>query len=194
MSPSRAFLLALGLGALALGGCDLYDDDDGGFDDPGLEAVYVDFALDRDDYFLSEDGLVASFESSDINDSDEREAVEDALLGADEGAIVLLYVDGSLLFENGGGTWTALPVTRAYEAVGDDGVPYVDYTVTYSYSYDDGDLYFDVFSSAELDFDTVLPGEIFCRLVTLPAFGLRANAGLDLTDYEAVRQAFALPE
>lgn len=196
MSPSRFLLLLAVLGSVvALGGCDFGDDDDF-IPDTGSEAVYVDFSFDGDEYIPSEDGRIASFESSQISDADERDAVEDALAGADEGAIVLLYADGSLLFENGEGTWTALPATVGYENVGNDDVPYVDFTVTYSYSYDDQDLYFDAFSSARLGelFDDILPSQLDFRLVTLPASELRVNAGLDLNDYEAVRRAYALPE
>jgi hypothetical protein len=196
MSPFRQFLL-LPLLAAALvtsAGCDFSEDDDPIFVDSDI--VYVDFSLDSDDYVLNSEGLVATFESSDIDDDDEREAVEDALAGADEGALVLLYVEGSLLFGDGAeDTWAALPVTQAYEAVGDDGVPYVDYTVTYSYSYGDSDLYLDALSSAVLDFDTIFPEDrIDFRLVAAPASRAVALAGVNLRDYEAVRQAFALPE
>lgn len=187
--PLSVFALAV----LGLVGCDYNDDGDDNFLDDS-DAVYVDFSFDRDNYQLSENGLIASFESSDIESSAERNAVEDALLGANDGALVLLYADGELVFENGAGTWTALPITVAYEATDTGGVPYVDYTVTYSYSYDDGDLYFDVLSSAALDFDTVLPQEVFCRLVVAPADALLGKTGLDYTNYEAVRRAFNLPD
>ena len=191
----RRSLTALALVALlSLAACDLTDDDDG----PIIvdsDIVYVDFSFDGDEYRLSEDGLIASFESDDIDDRDERDAIAAALSGAADGALVLLYVDGSLLFGDGGdGTWAALPVTQAYEAVGSDGVPYVDYTITYAYSFDDADLYFDAFSSAQLDWEDAFPSLIDFRLVTAPASAFATAGRVDVRDYEAVRQVLGLPE
>jgi hypothetical protein len=195
-SPRRPRLAALALAALLpLAACDFSDDDDGPIVGDS-DIVYVDFSFDGDEYRVSEDGLIASFESDEIDDADEREAVQDALAGANDGALVLLYVDGELVFGAGGaGTWTALPITQAFENPDE---PFVDYTVTYSYSYDDADLYFDAFTSAEdppLDWSTAFPSRIFFRLVTAPAYAFaRAGAHVDTRDYEAVRRALALPE
>jgi len=196
MSPLRHRLRPLTVAVVlaALAGCDFSDDDGPIIGDS--DVVYVDFSFDDDDYVLNGDGLIASFESDNLSDSGERRAIEDALAGAMEGALVLLYADGSLLYgASGEGTWAALPVTQAYEAVGSDGVPYVDYTVTYSYSFDDSDLYFDATSSAQLDWSTAFPSRLDFRLVTAPAYAFaRAGSRVDVRDYEAVRQALALPE
>jgi hypothetical protein len=194
-SPLRRLLGALALAALLpLAACDLTDDDGPIVGDSDI--VFVDFSFDADDYVLSDDGLIASFVSSDIDDDDEREAIEDALAGAADGALVLLYVDGSLLFGSGAeGTWAALPVTQGFE---DPNEPFVSYTITYSYSYDDADLYFDALTSAEdppLDWSTVFPeDQIDFRLVTAPASAFATAGAIDLRDYEAVRRALALPE
>src|SRR5690606_36772564 len=190
--PLRPLLAALGL-AVVLGGCDFSDDDDDVI--VGPDVVLVRFSFDGDQYQLSADGLIASFESDAIEDASERRDVQDAVAGAADGALVLLYVDGGLVFDGGEGTWAALPVTSAYEAVSDDGTPYVDYTIMYACSCDDADLYYDAFSSAQLDFDTVFPCVLDFRLVVAPASAFAvAGAEVDLRDYEAVRRALDLPE
>src|SRR5690606_13834675 len=102
--PLRPLLAALGL-AVVLGGCDFSDDDDDVI--VGSDIVLVRFSFDGDQYQLSADGLIASFESDEIEDASERRDVQDALAGAADGALVLLYVDGGLVFDGGEGTWAA---------------------------------------------------------------------------------------
>src|SRR5690606_42019723 len=88
--PLRPLLAALGL-AVVLGGCDFSDDDDDVI--VGSDIVLVRFSFDGDQYQLSADGLIASFESDEIEDASERRDVQDALAGAAGGALVLLYVE-----------------------------------------------------------------------------------------------------
>ena len=200
-------LLSLGLvAALALGAsaCDSYDDDDDG---PGYGVAVVDFDLDGDDFELSADGQVASFASDDIASDRARDDVREVLRNAGSGALVMLYADNSLILEGTEGSYTALPVTVGQEilVVGEEGQDDVTtLAVTYSYSFDDADLYFDVLSSTPLaasgddviSFDDFLPNRIDLRLVTVPAdlyYG-KAGARVDLRDYEAVKQAFNLPD
>ena len=194
-----ATLLALAF-SFSLAACDVtevyevYEDDD--------EVRVVDFSFDRDDYDLSDDGRVASFESDDVRSSD-REAIEAALATAGDGALVMLYADNALILdvETTGQTYTALPVTKGFEIELGDGTPVVDIVVTYTYAFDNEDLYFDVLSSAALDFDGFLPGEIDLRLVTVQADVFNAKkaeltaAGkrpLDVRDYAQVAAAFGL--
>ncbi len=190
---------ALVLAALALApGCDTYDDNNE--DDDRINVVT--FSFDGDDATISDDGRIASFDTDDIASANDQTAVEDALDEADLGGVVLLYADGGLVFDGGEGTWTALPLTRAFEAVNAADELFVDFTATYSYSYDDADLYFDVLSSAEFDglsdedYATVIPSQIELRLVTIREddFADARAAGVDFESYAAVRQAFALPE
>lgn len=185
-SPARLFLvLALTLGLAA---CDTTE-----VVEISNEIRVVDFSFGFDEYELSEDTRTASFVSDNIEDGSDREAVREALDDADLGAVVLLYADNTLILEGiEEGTFQALPVTTGVEGVvtvdGTD-VPYVDYIVTYSYAFDDADLYFDVFSTARADsfdpedefafFDSFLPDEIDLRLVTIPAETFSARTGLD---------------
>lgn len=201
LHPLRLVLAAfLALPLILTSGCDIYEDDEDELDDDDIAVV--EFSFDGDDASISEDDRIASFDTDDVTSSSDRAAVEDALDGADEGAVVLLYADGGLLFEGGEGTWTALPVTRGLERLDTGGAPYVEYTLTYSYSYDDADLYFDVLSSIDLDtltdeeYAVAVPGQIDLRLVTVRegAFLEAQAAGVDFQSYEAVRRAFALPE
>ena len=200
MRTATLALLAALLPTLAA--CDSYYDDD---DDVFVRVV--DFELDTDGYDLSGDGLTASFDTDDIQGNADQDEVEDALRLAGDGALVLLYADNELILdvETTGQTYTALPVTKGFEAVDDDGLPFVDYTVTFTYAFDNEDLYFDVISSAALDFDTLFDalgvgGEIEFRLVTLEADVFAAKTaglgktGIDLRNYEQVKSVFGLPD
>lgn len=110
-----------------------------------------------------------------------------------DGGVVLLYARGDLIFIGGGaeGTWTALPYTQGIEAVGSDGVPYVDYTITYSYSYGVNRLYLDVISSAAGLVEDYIPANIPFRLVTIPP-GAPLIQGIDLSNYDEVEAAYGL--
>ena len=199
-----ATLLALAL-ALSLTACDItevYEDN--------TEVRVVDFEFDGDDYTLSDDGLVASFESDDVRSGNDRDAIESALRTAGDGALVMLYAENSLILDvEPGATYTALPVTKGFERViiidpedPEQDEPVVDITVTYTFAFDNEDLYFDVLSSAALDFDGFLPDDIELRLVTIDGTLFNAKqaelqaagkTGLDIRDYAAVAAAFDLP-
>ncbi|MFN3596874.1 MAG: hypothetical protein ACK41D_06350 [Rubricoccaceae bacterium] len=186
--PAAALAAALFVAA----GCDSYVQ--------RSEVRVVDFSLDGRAYTVSTDGRVATFESDDITNTARRSAVRSALATAGDGALVLLYADNSLVLDvTPGQSWMALPVTRGFEAVDAAGVPYVDYFVTYTYAFDNDDLYFDVVSTAQLstipaaELDLVIPRRIDLRLVTIPA-GSILKHHVDLKNYEAVRAAYGLPD
>lgn len=203
MSLRLTLLASLAL-VVSVGACDSYYDDD---DDRG-DVVVVDFTIDGDGYEVSDDGLVASYDTDDIESASDRDGIAFALREAGDGALVAAYIDSELVLavEGTGQTYSALPLTRGYEGlpivIDEDGdgtpeeIPYVDFTVTYEYSFDNEDFYFDVTSSAALEWADFLPREIDMRVVTIPAdvYYARAGARVDLHDYEAVRAAFNLPD
>lgn len=206
-SPLLAVALVATLG-LSLTACDDYrdDDDDGG---RAYGVTVVDFGLDGDDFSISDDGQVASFESDDIVSEGSRNDVRRALADAGSGALVMLYADNSLILEGTEGSYTALPVTVGQEIIVTDGADgdsddVTTLAITYTYSFDDADLYFDVLSTTPLEasgdgflsFDDFLPNRIDLRLVTVPAdlYYNKAGARVDLRDYEAVKRAFNLPD
>lgn len=159
-------------------GCDTYQD----VVVIGNDIIVRNFSFDGGDLDVSDDGTIGSYhrEVSELNSDI-----------ADDGA-VLLYADGELLFGTGGsGTWTALPVTVG---VDEDGDEYIDYSLTYSFSYDIQDLYVDLIGSSPLDFGG-LPRTDF-RLVMIPGnlYVGNAKTGIDYTNYEAVQEAFGLSD
>lgn len=193
--------------------CDTYVDRDD--DAPYLRVI--DFELDTDGYALSADTRTASFDTDDIQQNDDRDNVEDALRLAGDGALVLLYADNELILDvqTTGQTYAPLPVTVGYEVELDSGLPVVEYTVTYTYAFDNQDLYVDVISSARSDsfpggdrnpgalFDGLLPNEIEMRLVTLEAdvvyskqaqLNAQGKTGIDFRNYEQVKAVFGLPD
>lgn len=219
MRALLTLLLLVGAG-LSVSACDTYDNGyDDGYTDGQSERPrvrVVDFELDGDDYAVSTDGFVASFESDDIRSQSERTALEAALRTAGDGAIVVAYIDTELVIDTRGTgqTYSALPITRAQDAfvefdVNNDGTVspgegllYVDYVLSYEYSFDNEDFYFDVVSSASGNdftggarafFDAVIPLDVRLRVVTIPA-DLFNKTSVDLTDYNAVRAAFDLSE
>ncbi|HEX8386128.1 MAG TPA: hypothetical protein VF576_08090 [Rubricoccaceae bacterium] len=216
--PTRPLLLAAL--AVSFSACDSYNNgyDDGyydGIDDaPTGGATVVDFTLDRDDYEISDDTQVASFESDRIGEASDLADLRSALASAGEngGALVAAYVVTDV--RDDGRTYSALPLTRAEDAFvafdvdndgtveAGEGVAYVDYTLAYEYSFDDQDFYFDVVSSARGDtfpggeeafFDAVISDDIEVRVVTVPADEFNRSA-VDMTDYAAVAAAYNLPD
>ena len=197
-------LLALAAFVVSASGCDtteIYE----------ARATYVDFRLDTSDRDnrISDDGRIASFDDDDVTSSDDQRRLKNALARAGDGALVVAYINSDLLFSGSttGQTYSALPLTRGYEALLDldgDGTgetPTVDFTIAYEYSFDNGNFYFDVTSSADLftisqnDIDNLVPDNIDFRVVTLPASAAnRAGARIDLTDYQAVKEAYNLPD
>lgn len=200
MSVRLTLLAALGL-VVFLGACDTYYEDERG------DVVVVDFTIDGDRYTASDDGLVASFSTDDVESAEDRDGLRIALREAGDGALVAAYIDTELVLavEGTGQTFSALPLTRGYEGnvlvdLDDDGTLddlfYTDFTVTWEYSFDNEDFYFDVSSSAPLEWGEFLPRAIDLRVVSVPAdvYYARAGARIDLRDYEAVKQAFNLPD
>lgn len=196
--------LTLALLAVAVSACDTIEDSD---------ARVVDFTLDRDAYTVSDDGYTASFESDDIASSSARAALQDALREAGDGALVVAYIESTFLVGSAstGQTYAALPISRAFRGeipydVDNDGtadqfVP-AETLLSYEYSFDNEDFYFDVVASdPEGDFD---PGALFSfaigedpslRVVTIPAtMQTRATSRVNLADYEAVKAAYGLPD
>lgn len=176
-------ILLVGLtlaGLIITAGCDYSDNDD--IVVVGNDIIVRTFDVRAGELDLNSDASIASYQR------DVPELTPDVV---DDGA-VLLYVDNSLFLGSGAsGTWALMPFT---EGVDFDDDLIVDYTLTYQYSFDLGDLYIDIIASAtEFDFSSFF-GEF--RLVMIPGdlFVGNARAGVDFSDYEAVREAFALPE
>ena len=208
--------LPLLLAALVLlSACDAgsYDDgyDDGLNDAPTNGATFVDFTLDRDDYDVSLDTQVATFESDDIDDTTDLAVLRRVLAAAGDGDLVAAYIVTDVRPE--GRTFAALPFSRAEDAfvaldVDNDGtietgegVAYVDYTLGYEYSFDNADFYFDVVSSARGDgftggarafFDAIIDADLDLRVVTVPA--REGQRPVDMSDYAAVKAAYNLPD
>ena len=213
----RSLLSALALAALVVSasGCDTTDD-------TALNVFVVDLGFDNQQYRVSNDTRVASFDARDARVS--RGNLEAALRTVGDGALVMLYIDVEQVQNvdgaQGNTTWTALPLTRSFEelVLADDGagntieIPVVGYTASYEYSFDNGDLNFDVVSSAPasdfsddptLLFDAIVPQradgtsrDVNLRLVTIPdeLFLTGAGARIDLRDYQAVQAAYGLPD
>ena len=219
--PLRPSLLAalVAVSGLALGACDTtYGDED-----TSLRVLVSDFSFDPDDYAVGGDLKTATFDARDA--TVRRGDLDEALRTVGDGALVMVYIDVELVTPvegaEGNTTWSALPITRAFEEIvlADDGsggtttVPVVGYTASYEYSFDNEDLYFDVVSSAEYTsfsdnprdlFDFIAPqrleaagDDIDLRVVVIPDelyYTNGAAARVDLRDYEAVKQAYNLPD
>ena len=202
---------------VAASGCDTTED-------TSLNVFVVDFDFDNRDYVISADSRVATFDAR--NARVRRGDLDDALRTAGDGALVVLYINVEQVQDvtgaPGNTTWAALPLTRAYEefVLADDNgttveVPVVGYISSYEYSFDNGDLYFDVVSSAAADgfpgfeardiFDFLIPqradgtsSTVDLRLVTIPNelyfTDAQASARVDLRDYQAVKAAYGLPD
>ncbi len=205
-----------GFGVLALlfllAGCDYHDDDRDprypvGNPDNGVRSFT--FSLcDTDNRGDCRFGLTFSADSVEVQyDTDDEFYPQLASLltpnAVDEG-VVLLYVsdvvDANGLRRNG---WTALPLTLGYDLEGNaDGSPdgFIDYTLTTTYTYDVRRLWVnlvasDVFTLGFLDRTEGLLAKLDrldFRLVTIP--GGNFNKGLDYSNYEAVKQAYGLPD
>jgi len=219
MTLRSTFSALLAAGALlTLGACDTTED-------TSLSVFVADFSFNPDDYEVGDDDKTATFDA--INATETSGSLDDALQTAGEGDLVMLYIDSELVsnVEGASGersTWAALPLTRGFTDIvfGDsdgDGVSDGDIAVTgllvsYEYSFDNQDLYFDVVSSLEYTefttderayFDGIVPyralggsDSIDLRLVVIPNELFRTNAGarIDLRDYEAVKAAYGLPD
>lgn len=183
--PLLALALGLFVAPLSLTGCDTTSTDGPVFVDTGVRSTT--FVPRRQDFAVNTTGDVATLEraSSQLT----RSVVDDGL--------VLLYARGDLLIEGAQDTWVALPYTQGIEGVGPNNVPFVDFTISYVYSFGVNRLFVDVISSARI-LDTqegarYIPDGIPFRLVTIPGSVARATA-VDFSDYEAVRRTFGLEE
>ncbi len=214
----RSLLSLVALAALVVSasGCDSTED-------TALNVFVVDFNFDNQDYRVSQDGRIASFDAQDAQVT--RGDLDRALRTAGDGALVMLYINVEQVQDvdgaDGNVTWSALPLTRGYEelVLADENgstiqVPVIAYTSSFEYSFDNGDLNFDVVSSAPASdfdadptvlFDFLVPQRedgtsrtVDLRLVTIPnelfLTDSRAGARIDLTDYQAVKQAYNLPD
>ena len=122
-----------------------------------------------------------------------------------DGGIVLLYASDVLnedgLVRRG---WTALPLTIGVDIPTDefpDGDFQVDYTLLTTYTFDIGRLFVnfqasDVITIAELenDGDIASRENVLFRLVAIPGDGGFSRRAIDYSDYEAVKQAYNLPD
>ena len=106
----------------------------------------------------------------------------------DRGAVLAYFRDQ--------GTWTALPFTIGVEDTVDANV---DYTFTMGYAYDDEFL--EVFieaSTADVlvwdDIVSLLQEEYIIKVVVIDGFAAARRAGLDVSDYDAVRAFYALED
>lgn len=207
--------LTLALLALVLPACDGYDlgyddgYDDGQNDRPQVRVV--DFELDADSYAVSSNATTATFESDDIVSNSDRDALTRALSVAGDGALVAAYIDTDQVIESPtqSAAWSALPLSRTREEEvqfdvdgdGDLDTILVPLVASYEYSFDNEDFYFDIVSSVAGTeygdprdlFDSLIPGDLRLRVVTIPADILNKTI-VDLTNYEEVRAAFNLPD
>lgn len=116
--------------------------------------------------------------------------------------VVLLYVS-DVLNENGlrRDGWTALPLALGFDIdspTGNEPDGFVDYVLTTTYTFGVNRLYVNLVASdtrtipfLEDALLTNLEGIDF-RLVAIPGGGF--NRGIDYSDYEAVKQAYNLPD
>ena len=95
------------------------------------------------------------------------------------------------------GTWRALPFTYGVEAQDE---PVVDYTVSMGYAFDTGfiDVFVEASSSDDVVWDEVLEDPLFAssrriRFVIFNTF-ISGKNSVDVTDYEALRARYGLPE
>jgi|SRR5690606_22420808 len=95
------------------------------------------------------------------------------------------------------GTWTALPYTYGIEATDQ---PVVDYTVSIGYAFDTGfvDVFVEASSSDDVVWEEILDDALLgttrrIRFVIFNTF-VRGKTQVDVTDYEALRRHYGLPE
>ena len=201
MLHRSAFVALAAAAVLSLGACDT--------DDTALDVFVVDFEIDTSDPGIRDEGRVASYNTDDVVSPSDEAAVRDVLRDAGDGSLVVAYARTRDILDETATpqTYSGLPITRGFEGTvlvdeDDDGdfeeVPFVDFLVTYEYSFDNQDFYFDAVSSAALDFADFLPANLGIRLVVIPDELFRVNgqagARVDLGDYEAVKRAYGLPD
>lgn len=103
----------------------------------------------------------------------------------DQGAVLMFFREQ--------GTWTAMPFTYGIES-DDPELNAVDYTVALNFGYEVG--FVEPFYEASIDIDLipldVLPDREI-KVVIIDGF-LAGKSQVDLTDYEAVKEAFGLDD
>lgn len=84
-------------------------------------------------------------------------------------------------------TWTALPYTYGVES---PELPAVDYTVTLGYAYEEGflEVFYETSTEAVID---QLPDQTI-KVVVIEDLAAAQSAGVDLSDYGAVKAHFGL--
>lgn len=94
-------------------------------------------------------------------------------------------------------TWAALPYTYGIEAPDQ---PVVDYTVSIGYAYDTGliDVFVEASSSDDVVWDEILEDPLLgesraIRFVIFDSY-IAGKNDVDVTDYEALRKRYGLPE
>jgi hypothetical protein len=207
MTRSRRLLaVVLPLLGLSAAGCDSVNGDT-----YGNVVDVVSFTVRTADGITSGDGLTTTFASDDIQDATARNLIEEILDQPEvtSDGVVLVYAEDDLFIGTASGSitrWAALPYTEGFENIDVNGVPYVDLTLTYTYSFDagaagtadDGNLYFDIVSSAaNVDIETFLNDRLDSdrfrlKLVAIPR-ELFEGSGLtttDLGDYQTVARTF----
>jgi hypothetical protein len=118
--------------------------------------------------------------------------------------LVMLYVS-DVIDEDGlrRSGWTALPLALGFDEATEDapnGDGFVDYVLTTTYTFDVGELYVNLVASDDFTIDFLQENQgllddledIRFRLVAIPGGGFAR--GIDYSDYEAVKQAFNLPD
>ncbi len=138
---------------------------------PGNANVFtLNFTFSMADATINGNVASVQFEAPDIT----RSVV-------DEGAVLMFFREQ--------GTWTAMPYTFAVES---PDLPAVDYTITLGFGYDV--QFFEVFYEASTDAVALedQPDRLM-KAVIIDGFPA-GKTGVDLTDYEAVRQYFGLKD
>lgn len=136
--------------------------------DPAVRTFTVDFLME--DAVVEGPVVSAQYDAPEIT----RQAVQ--------GGAVLAYYREQ-------GTWTALPYTYGVES---PDLPAVDYTVTLGYAYEEGflEVYYEASSDHVID---DLPDQLI-KVVVIEQFASARLAGVDPSDYEAVKNHFGLNE
>lgn len=168
--------LSLALLVSLLAGCDGVTGPRGPVGPRGADGVVdvfsVNFVFALQDAVVNGTVASAQFDVPDITQS-----------VVDDGAVLMFFREQ--------GTWTAMPFTYGIESADPD-LDAVDYTVALNFGYELG--FIEPFYEASIDIDfiplDVLPDRQM-KAVIIDGY-LLAKQDVDLTDYEAVREAFGL--
>jgi hypothetical protein len=171
----RSLLILLLLAPLAVAGCDGDDD-----------RVQTDILTLTDTFSLNDTDVAFTDFVANI-----RYTVPAITANVVANGAVLVFL------EDLEGTWTALPYTYGIEAPDQ---PVVDYTVSIGYAFDTDlvDVFVEASSSDDVVWDEILEDPLLgtsrrIRFVVFNTFVSGKN-DVDLTDYEALRARYGLPE